>query len=121
MTRSRSLAARALLTLSMLAPLAACSFGPAQTSDDREAVADCKQESDRIYAARNRDQLSERDSSDTPFSGNNLPYNPSAGLGDEFQRDQFLDTCLAHSAAGDAVIPGPASGPTQASPSKATP
>jgi hypothetical protein len=117
MTRVR----RAVLALSVLTPFAACSFGgPAQTADDREAVADCKQESDRIYAARNRDQLSERDSSDTPFSGNTLPYNPSAGLGDEFQRDQLLDSCLAHSAAGNAVVPGPTA-PTQSSPTKAAP
>jgi hypothetical protein len=110
MTR-KSLAASALLAVPLLAPLAGCTFGPHQTSEDREAVADCKQESDRIFATRNRDELSERDTQDTPFSGNALPYNPVHGLQDQYQRDELLDTCLARSAAGGAVLPDTAPGP----------
>jgi hypothetical protein len=106
----KSLAVCAVLAFPVLAPLAGCTFGPHETSDDREAVADCKQESDRIYATRNRDELSERDTQDTPFSGNTLPYNPAYGLGDQYQRDQLLDSCLARSAAGGAVVPDSAPG-----------
>jgi hypothetical protein len=110
MTRS-SLAVCTLLALPLLAPLAGCTFGPHQTAEDREAVADCKQESDRIFATRNRDELSERDSQDTPFSANTLPYNPVHGLQDQYQRDELVDSCLARSAAGPAVVPDSAAGP----------
>jgi hypothetical protein len=114
MTRpqKRSLSCAALL---LLTGLGGCAFGGGGgrlTAEDREAVADCGKQSDRIYAARNRYQLSERDTSDTPFSGNTLPYDPSAGLRDQYERDQYMDDCLNRSAADDAVVPGSTPAPT---------
>jgi hypothetical protein len=96
----------------LLTGLGGCTFGGGGkiTPEDREAIADCGKQSDRIYAARNRYELSERDTSDTPFSGNTLPYNPSAGL--QYERDEYLDDCLNRSAADDAVVPGSTPTPT---------
>lgn len=51
---------RAALLLPLLALMSGCGvLSRPLTADDREAVADCNQESDRIFAARNRYQLSE--------------------------------------------------------------
>jgi hypothetical protein len=95
-----------LLGLLALAPaLTCCGLYPKISAEDREAQADCDAESDRIFAARNRDQISERDTTDTPNAGNSLPSNPSAGLSDQYERDRLVDACLAHSAAG---APAPA-------------
>jgi hypothetical protein len=107
---------RAALLLPLLALMSGCGvLSRPLTADDREAVADCNQESDRIFAARNRYQLSERDGRDTPFSGNSMPSTPSDGLRDQYERDQLVDSCLAHSAAGNAVLPG-SSPPTASKP-----
>jgi hypothetical protein len=107
----------ACVALLLLTSLGGCTFGSGgggrMTADDREAVADCGKQSDRIYAARNRYELSEQDTSNTPFSGNTLPYNPAAGLRDQYERDQYLDDCLNRSAAGDAVVPGSTPAPTR--------
>lgn len=100
--------------LLLAAALAGCGGSHAMTREDRDAMTACQAEADRIYAARNRDQLSQRDSSSSPFSANTLAYDPNAGLADRYQQQQMMDTCLARSAAGAAVVPGtrPA-GPTQ--------
>jgi predicted small lipoprotein YifL len=105
---------RATLAIPVLAALAGCGGSQPLTQDDREAVSDCNKESDRIFAARNQYELSERDSRDTPYSGNTLPPTPSDGLSDQYEREQLRDSCLAHSAAGNAVVPG--STPTEAKP-----
>jgi hypothetical protein len=97
-----------LLGLLALAPtLSSCGLYPKVSAEDREAQADCDAESDRIFAARNRDQMSERDSTDTPYAGNTLPSNPTAGLSDQYERDRLVDACLSHSGAG-APAPTPA-------------
>jgi hypothetical protein len=95
-----------LLGLLALAPtLNGCGLYPKVSAEDREAQADCDAESDRIFATRNRDQMSERDSTDTPYAGNTLPSNPTAGLSDQYERDRLVDACLSHSGAG---APAPA-------------
>jgi hypothetical protein len=98
-----------LLGLLAVAPaLSGCGLYPKVSAEDREAQADCDAESDRIFAARNRDQISERDATDTPYSGNTLPANPTAGLSDQYERDRLVDACLAHSGAGaPAATPAP--------------
>jgi hypothetical protein len=113
-TRAMTHASRAILAFPVLAALAGCAAGQKLTPDDREAVSDCNKESDRIFAARNQYELSERDSRDTPFSGNTLPPTPSDGLSDQYERENLRDSCLAHSAAGNAVVPGTT--PTDAKP-----
>jgi hypothetical protein len=101
----------ALVLLATVTTLAGCGLYQVPTPEDREAVAACRSEADRVFAARNRYLLSERDSSDTPLSGNALAYNPNAGLSDQYEQQQLQDTCLARSAAGPAAVPG--SAPTQ--------
>jgi hypothetical protein len=76
------------------------------TQDDRDAVTSCRKDADRQFAAQNRYLLSERGDQSAPLSGNSLPYNPNAGLSDQYQADQLTDACLARSAAGPAVVPG---------------
>lgn len=44
-----------------------------------------------------------------------MPSTPSDGLRDQYERDQLVDSCLAHSAAGNAVLPG-SSPPTASKP-----
>ncbi len=92
--------------LLLAAALGACGVYQTPTREDKEALATCRSEADRVFAARNRYLLSERDGSASPFSGNTLAYNPNAGLSDQYEQQQLQDTCLARSAGGPAVVPG---------------
>ncbi len=95
-----------LLALLLTAPaLSGCGMYTRPTSEDREARQDCNAEADRVYAARNRYQLSERNSADSPYAGNTLPSNPTAGLSDQYAQDRLVDNCLAR---GGVDSPGPA-------------
>jgi hypothetical protein len=95
-------AGRALIALLPLAAaLAGCGMYQPATTVDREAKASCKADADRVYAARNRYQMSERDQTDTPNGGSQLGGVPSAGLSDRYEQQQLVDTCLARSAAGE--------------------
>ena len=102
-------AGRALLRLLPLLPLAAglsgCGLYQPMNSVDRDALASCKSDADRVYAARNRYQMSERDQTDTPNGGSVLGGVPSAGLSDQYEQKQLVDTCLARSASSAAVPP----------------
>jgi len=92
------IAVSALLLTALLGLSAGCGLYQAPTREDRDAAASCRGEADRIFAARNRYLLSERDSSDSPLSGNALAY--------QYEQEQLQDTCLARSAAGPAAVPG---------------
>jgi hypothetical protein len=103
-----------LALMSLTPALCACTFGaPPPSAEDRETRRDCDAEADRIFAARNRYQISERDQSDTPYAGNTLPSNPTAGLSDQYEQDRLVDACLAHGGAGapDGAETGAASPP----------
>jgi len=76
-----------------------------KSSEDREAIAACRSEADRIYAARNRDQIAERGSTGAPFSGAEVPPSPSDGLSDRYAYDKLEDTCLARSGASNSSAP----------------
>jgi hypothetical protein len=111
-----------LTTLLGLAPaLGGCGLYTRPTAEDREARHDCDAEADRIFAARNRYQLSERNSTDTPYSGNTLPSNPTAGLSDQYERDTLVDNCLNHSAAGEPAAAPAATPPGGPATSSTTP
>jgi hypothetical protein len=103
-----------LLGLLALAPaLGGCGLYQRPSAEDQEARSDCDAEADRIFAAQNRYQLSERNATDTPYAGNTLPSNPTAGLSDQYARDKLVDACLRHTsagpqAAGTAPAPSPA-------------
>jgi hypothetical protein len=103
-------AGRALLGfLALSAPalpgLGGCGLYQPVTAEDRDALASCKADADRVYAARNRYQLSERDQTGVPNGGSALGGNPSAGLPDEYEQKQMVDTCLARSGAGAPAQP----------------
>jgi hypothetical protein len=100
------IAVPALLLWAMLGGLAGCGLYQVPTHEDRDAMAACRSEADRVFAARNRYMLSERDSSASPFSSDGLAFNPSAGLSDQYEQQNLDDTCLARSAAGAAAVPG---------------
>jgi hypothetical protein len=89
-----------LLAVLALGSLAGCGLYQPVTSEDREAASACNAEADRVFAAQNRYQLSERDQSNAPYAGNTLPSNPTAGLSDRYEEGQYVDHCLARSAAG---------------------
>ena len=98
---TRLKAARAALALLPLAAgLAGCGLYHPMTTEDREARAGCVADADRVYAARNRYLLSERDQTDTPQGGSQLGGVPSRGLSDQYEQQQLVDTCLSRSAAG---------------------
>jgi hypothetical protein len=95
-----------VLLFALFGTLAGCGLYQVPTHEDRDAMAACRSEADRVFAARNRYLLSERDSSASPFSANTLAYDPNAGLSDQYEQQKLQDTCLARSAAGPAAVPG---------------
>jgi hypothetical protein len=95
---ARSRAALCLCALA-LCGLSGCGFPAPQSGEERAAQDDCREEANRQYNAQHRDALSERDGSDTPFSGATPPPLPSDGLSDRYAFDQSVDTCLKRSAA----------------------
>jgi hypothetical protein len=97
--------AGALLALSAASAVAGCGLYQPVTAEDRDASSACNVEADRVFAAQNRYQLSERDQSNSPYAGNTLPSNPTAGLSDRYQEGQYVDNCLARSAAGQPAGP----------------
>ena len=93
--RVKLLAPPILMLLAALPALGGCGLYTRPTAEDREARRDCDAEADRVFAARNRYQLSERSSVDSPYAGNTLPSNPSDGLADQYTEDKLVDSCLA--------------------------
>jgi hypothetical protein len=101
----RRLALAAVLASALAPGLAGCGLYQPVSQADREAMASCRTEADRVYAARNRYLLSERDQTSTPQSGSYLGGNPAAGLSDQYEQKQLIDTCVARSAAGEPAKP----------------
>jgi len=92
-----------LALLSAAPSLSGCGLYNQPTAEDQETRRDCDTEADREFAARNRYQLSERSSADSPYAGNTLPPNPSTGLSDQYAEDRLVDSCLAR---GGPTSPG---------------
>ncbi len=83
-----------LMLLSGAGALGGCGFSPPLSPGDRETLADCRSEADRIYNTRNRAQLSQRDDQDAPFSGASQAGLPSNGLSDRYGHEQMVDNCV---------------------------
>ena len=83
----------ALLGASMLG---GCGFSPPLSAGHRETLAECRSDADRVYNARNRAQLSQRDDQDAPFSGSSQAGLPSNGLSDRYGHEQMVDSCVRH-------------------------
>ena len=94
----------------VLLTLAGCGGAPRNRADAATSAA-CRAEVDRVYAAQNRGELSQRDQRDTPFAGSYLSGITSRGLGARFGRENQVSSCVATSTGnGTAVDTG--TGPT---------
>jgi len=102
---------RDLVLLALLAAVTGCgALDQRESPENRAALKDCRAEADRVFDAQNRYQMSERDSSSTPYSGNALPNDLGAGLSDRYARDKMVDSCLARGAT-DTGTPSTATSP----------
>jgi hypothetical protein len=86
--------ARIFGLLPLLLLLGACGFSSPMEPEQRSSLDTCRSEANRVFNAQHPDQLSQRDSSDSPFSGNTLAYDPNKGLSDQYENDQMVNDCL---------------------------
>ena len=95
------------LVLAALVPLlaAGCQSAP-RSRADAAASAACRAEVDRVYAAQNRVELSQRDQRDTPFAGSYNSGITSRGLGTRFGRDNQLSSCISNATGPGAAATG---------------
>ena len=101
--------ARLAVAVAVIGVLAGCQNTPRQVSRNRASpavVAACRAETDRVYAAQNRAELSYRDQRDTPFAGSYNSGITSRGLGARFGRDNMEASCLSANGGAGAVDPG---------------
>jgi hypothetical protein len=87
------------IALVCLLPLGACGLSAPMNAEDRAALDTCRSDAERQFNAQHREILSERDGTDSPFSGDTLPVNPNRGLSDQYEHEQMVDHCL-HANAG---------------------
>lgn len=73
--------------------VSACQAPPRSTAA-RTSSSACRSEVDRVYAAQNRSELTDRDQRDTPLSGSYLSGITSRGLSAQYQRDRNVNACL---------------------------
>ncbi len=88
----------ARLALAAMALLAGCHSAP-QSRAQAATNAACRAEVDRVYAAQNRGDLSQRDQRDTPFAESYVSGITSRGLGALFSRDNQISSCISNSSA----------------------
>jgi len=90
----------ALVVLVMTLPLVAagCQSAPRSRADAATTAA-CRAQADRVYAAQNRVELSQRDQRDTPFASNYVSGITSRGLGARFGLDNQISSCISNSTA----------------------
>ena len=81
--------------------MAGCQSAPRSRADAANAAA-CRAEVDRVYAAQNRAELSQRDQRDTPFAGSYSSGITSRGLGTLFGRDNQVSSCVSRSGGSNA-------------------
>lgn len=98
----------ALAAVAVALPLlaAGCQSLPRSRADAASTAA-CRAEVDRVYAAQNRAELSQRDQRDTPFASSYSSGITSRGLGARFGRDNQVSSCVSNSsspAAGAAAV-----------------
>lgn len=106
------------LILPALLGLAACGYTPPRSAERLQELSTCRTEANRVYAAQNRAQLSERDTSSAPFSGNTLPSDPARGLTSRYDYESLEENCL--SGAGTSASTGPSAAPAANPPPSAT-
>jgi hypothetical protein len=94
----------ALLLAGLLA--AGCTPAPPPSRSAVAARAACRAQSDAAYNRQNRDLLSTRDTTDTPFSSSGVSGITTNGLSREYDRQTALDNCLRGNGAAPAAAPG---------------
>lgn len=94
-----------ILALCIATGLLAGCAQPSRTRPTAAASAACRAETDRIYAAQNRAELSFRDQRDTPFAAGYNSGITTRGLGARFGRDNLESSCLANAAGGAQAAP----------------
>ncbi len=108
MTHART----ALIIAFLVCAVAGCQEAPRSRAERATSVA-CRSEVDRVYAAQNRSELTDRDQRDTPLSGSYLGGITSRGLSAQYKRDNEISACLNATRGAPAVesSPGPAFSP----------
>lgn len=85
--------------LAIAAPMmAGCQSAPRSRADAATTAA-CRAQVDRVYAAQNRAELSQRDQRDTPFASSYNSGITSRGLGARFGFDNQVSSCISSSSA----------------------
>ena len=111
----------ALAVLLSAGVLGACAQPPRGVADanrpSRAALAQCRQEVDRVYAAQNRAELSQRDQRDSPLSDNYVSGITSRGLSSLYGQDNDFASCLRNAQNGG---PAPGTAPAGDSPTGPT-
>jgi hypothetical protein len=94
-----------LLTLT-LAVLAGCNPGPQPMTTQARATAAtraaCRASTERSFNEQNRYLLSERDTTDSPFSTSGVTGVTTRGLSQRYDYDTLLQNCLSSAGAGQA-------------------
>ena len=112
---------RAILPIVLALLGAACTPLPPPTPEQqaqRAAAAACRANADASFEAQNRYLLSERDTTDAPFSSSGDSGITTRGLSQRYGYDQGLSRCLAATKAGN---PNGPSTSTQPPPTLGTP
>ena len=82
----------ALLMAGLLA--AGCTPAPPPSKATASLRTSCRAQSEASYNRQNRDLLSTRDTTDTPFSTSGVSGITTNGLSREYSREVALDNCL---------------------------
>ena len=103
------------LTLTALAGCAGPRPQTAQTRASAAARASCQASTEQAFNRQNRYLLSERDTTDAPFSSSGVTGITTRGLTQRYDYETDLQSCLSSSRAGGAVPsidsqPGPPTG-----------
>lgn len=104
---------RLLLTgAALMAVLSGCQQASRPRPSPAIAAA-CRTEVDRVYAAQNRADLSRRDERDTPFAGSYVSGVTSRQLGERFNRDNQMASCVSSAGQSGAAasMPDASTGP----------
>ncbi len=95
---------RAIRSAGLAVLACGCTLGsPGPTRADQQAIASCKAEADRTYLEQNREVLSERSQTDTPFSSSGMVGVTSQGLGQLYGRSNDIEACLRSRTAANAA------------------
>ncbi len=98
---------RPTLALPLAGLLAAgCTPAPPPSRSAVAARAACRAQTEAAYNRQNRDLLSTRDTTDTPFSSSGVSGITTTGLSREYDRETTMDNCLRGSSVSQDTTSG---------------